>query len=63
MTRQYGERAICTRCEQDIEWHGRKHGWIDRGAGNECLPYIAKGEVIGPKGKHTVRTKKGSLTP
>ena len=60
MKRQYGDRAICTRCEQDIEWHGREHGWLDRGAGNQCLLHIVKGEVIKSKGTHTVRPKKGA---
>lgn len=53
--RQYGEHRACTRCGQDIEWHGRAHGWTDRGAGRECLPFIVKGEIVRPKGKHTVR--------
>ena len=36
-TRNYGEQTACTRCGHDIEWHGRAHGWLDRGAGRECL--------------------------
>lgn len=57
MTRKYGERAACTRCGQDIEWHGREPGWLDRGAGTRCLPFVVKGEVVKPKGKHTVRAQ------
>jgi hypothetical protein len=53
--KRFGERQICKRCEQDIEWHGRNFGWIDRGAGRSCLPYIRRGEVVRPQGKHTVR--------
>ena len=56
--RRYGEQTACTRCEHDIEWHGRAHGWLDRGAGTTCLPFIKRGEIIRPKGKHTVRQQK-----
>ena len=50
----YGERAACRYCNQDIEFHGRKFGWIDRGSDRTCRPYIdrAKGEVVKPKTKH-----------
>lgn len=47
-----GERAACDNCGHDIEWHGRKVGWIDRGAGRNCLPYEDHGEIVRPKGKH-----------
>lgn len=50
--RKYGEMASCARCGHDIQFHGRQHGWIDRGAGRECLPFIRAGEVVRPKGKH-----------
>jgi hypothetical protein len=54
--RSFGTRAACTRCGQDIEWHGRKAGWIDRGASRSCLPYRDRaGELVKPKGKHTIR--------
>jgi hypothetical protein len=33
---RYGERQICACCEQDIEFHGAKTGWIDRGANRFC---------------------------
>lgn len=55
--RKYGDQRACSRCQQDIEWHGREHGWIDRGSGQECLPYIVAGEVMSPKGKHTIRAR------
>lgn len=55
MRRKFGDRAACQRCGHDIEWHGRAAGWIDRGAGRSCLPFLRRGEVIRPKGKHTIR--------
>lgn len=58
MRRKIGNRECCQRCGQDIEWHGRAHGWLDRGAGEECLPFIHKGEVVRPRGKHTIRKPK-----
>ena len=54
MKRKFGEQSSCHRCGQDIEFHGREHGWIDRGANRECPAYIKGGEVIKPKGlKHS----------
>lgn len=52
--RRYGEQTCCTLCEQDIEWHGKRHGWIDRGGSRSCVPYECKGEIITPpaKAKH-----------
>lgn len=49
-----GTRAACKYCGQDIEWHGKESGWIDRGGNRACVPYIDKrrGEVINPKTKH-----------
>jgi hypothetical protein len=32
----YGERAICACCGQDIEFHGGRFGWQDRGASRFC---------------------------
>ena len=58
--RQYGDREACTRCGQDIEWTGRARGWRDRGGNRQCCAYIVRGEVITPKGLHTVRVKKGT---
>ena len=52
MKRKYGDQRACKFCGHDIEWHGRAHGWIDRGAGRGCLPFIERGEVIRPKTKH-----------
>jgi hypothetical protein len=34
--RQYGDRRACDRCGSDIEWHGRAHGWRDRGGARLC---------------------------
>lgn len=49
MTRlKYGQQEACNLCGQDIEWHGRKNGWIDRGGNRACVPFICKGEVIRP---------------
>lgn len=52
---QYGRQDACTRCGHDIEWHGREHGWIDRGGGRECLPFEHSGHIIIPREglKHT----------
>ena len=37
MTRAtYGQRQVCRICGQDIEFHGGKHGWIDRGSDRFC---------------------------
>lgn len=50
----YGMRAACKHCEHDIEFHGRAAGWIDRGAGRQCLPYFdrKRNEIVTPKRKH-----------
>lgn len=32
----YGDRSACKCCGQDIEFHGGKHGWIDRGSDRFC---------------------------
>lgn len=48
---QYGERAACAKCGQDIEWLG--DAWRDRGSGSTCgpdyvtlhVPYVAEGEA------------------
>lgn len=34
--RKYGDQRACGTCGADIEWHGRKTGWIDRGSGTWC---------------------------
>lgn len=52
MKRYIGDREICVICGQEIEWHGRAHGWIDRGKGRDCLPYHKGWELKFPKGKH-----------
>lgn len=51
MTRtRYGDQRGCLRCGQDIEWHGRAHGWIDRGANRQCPPYKnLAGDVVTPR--------------
>ncbi len=55
MTRKIGNQAACSRCGQDIEWHGRAYGWRDRGNNRECPPYFRSGELINPKRKrHTI---------
>jgi hypothetical protein len=51
---QYGTQTACKYCGQDIEWHGRKHGWLDRGRNRDCCPYTDRdGEIVRPKTKHT----------
>jgi hypothetical protein len=46
----FGRQTCCKFCGHDVEWHGRKVGWIDRGGGRQCLPYTERpgGEVIRP---------------
>jgi len=36
MRRRYGDQDSCGRCQADIEWHGRKAGWLDRGSNTFC---------------------------
>lgn len=56
----YGDRATCKLCGQDIEFHGGKVGWIDRGAGRACalLPDDVAG-WIKPKRKTLHKPWKG----
>lgn len=60
MKRKYGDMSACMRCTQDVQWLGRASGWRDRGNNRTCCAYILKGEVIRPKGQHTVRELKVS---
>lgn len=46
--RRYGDREACGLCGQDIEWHGKAVGWIDRGGNRACVPYEACGEIVRP---------------
>ena len=48
--KKIGERAACKHCGQDIEWSGRRHGWTDRGLGDECLVFYDRreGEYVQP---------------
>ncbi len=61
MRRQYGDREACQRCGSDIEWHGREHGWRDRGGDTYCdTSGAARWDQDGipvpfPHRKHTVR--------
>lgn len=52
MKRSYGEQATCVKCQQDIEWTGKRDGWRDRGGNRQCVPFTKKGEIIKPKGNH-----------
>ena len=37
MTRaKLGDRQACATCGLDIEYHGKAHGWIDRGGNTRC---------------------------
>jgi hypothetical protein len=50
-----GEHSACRFCGHDIEFHGLQFGWVDRGAGRACQPYVDREtrEVIpAPKTKH-----------
>lgn len=47
-----GEQTACRFCGHDIEFHGREHGWVDRGNGRSCLPFTQRGETITPTTKH-----------
>lgn len=49
-----GQRSVCRYCGQDIEFHGRNPGWIDRGANRGCSPFIDNkaGVIVRPKTKH-----------
>ena len=51
---KFGEHAACKYCGQDIEFHGRPHGWIDRGGNRDCVPFFDRksGEIVKPKTKH-----------
>jgi len=47
--RKYGDRDACRLCGQDIEWHGKAHGWLDRGGNRQCVAYFATdGEIVQP---------------
>lgn len=41
LRRKFGDQRACVKCGQDIEWHGRKAGWLDRGSGVDCLLWLA----------------------
>lgn len=58
---KYGEQTSCRLCGQDIEWHGRKHGWVDRGGNRGCVPYSEHGEIITPP--KNAKHKPGSTVP
>jgi len=53
--RRYGDQRACCICGHDVEWHGRAVGWIDRGAGRECLPYTERGQIKYPPAGSTHR--------
>lgn len=37
MTRaRFGDRRACAECGSDIEYHGKRVGWIDRGGVRFC---------------------------
>jgi hypothetical protein len=55
---KHGDQATCKYCGQDIEFHGRKHGWVDRGNNRQCCPHIKNGEIINPKTKHAKEAEK-----
>lgn len=57
MQAKYGYRAVCKYCGQDIEFHGKAFGWIDRGGNRNCCQFIKNGEVVSPKTKHAAQPK------
>lgn len=58
--RRIGEQTACANCGQDIEWHGKTHGWRDRGNGTEYLPYVERGEIVHPiQGEHSPKKRSG----
>lgn len=54
MRTKFGEHAACKYCGQDIEFHGRAHGWADRGGNRQCVPFVdpKTREIVKPKTKH-----------
>lgn len=50
----YGMQCTCRHCGQDIEFHGREYGWIDRGGNRKCAPYFSRkaDNYVTPKTKH-----------
>jgi hypothetical protein len=36
MRATYGRQTVCETCGSDVEYHGREHGWIDRGGNSYC---------------------------
>lgn len=51
---KFGTQTSCAKCGADIEYHGARAGWLDRGSGTECLPYEDRklNEIVHPVGKH-----------
>lgn len=35
-TPRYGDQTACRFCDGDIEYHGKEHGWLDRGGSQTC---------------------------
>ena len=54
ISKSYGMHAACKYCQQDIEFHGRATGWIDRGGNRSCVPYTdpKTREIVRPKTRH-----------
>lgn len=55
MRRKFGDREICSRCKLEVEWHGRDHGWLDRGASTTCPQQYLNGKPVGGIMPHSVR--------
>lgn len=59
----YGRQDACARCGQDIEWHGREHGWQDRGGSNHCGPYERRGPRMDWKLSAHLRAENMAVEP
>lgn len=54
MKTKYANANTCKYCQQDIEFHGKLHGWLDRGGNRGCCAYLdpKTKEFVKPKTKH-----------
>lgn len=61
---KYGDQRACARCGLDIEFHGARQGWRDRGNNRTCVPFYRDGELVTPRGRHCValpKRKRGAV--
>lgn len=43
---RFGDQTACKFCGLDIEYHGKKVGWIDRGGNSRCQDELLPGEPV-----------------